>query len=29
VTSCQNVSIPSERELQTSAASGTSTIRLR
>jgi hypothetical protein len=29
VTSCQNVSSPSDRELQTSAASGTSTIRLR
>src|SRR3954452_22430926 len=29
VTSCQKVSSPCDRELQTSAASGTSTIRLR
>src|SRR5689334_22579583 len=29
VTSCQNVSHPAEREVQTSAASGTSTTRLR
>jgi len=29
VTSCQNVCSPCDRELQTSAASGTSTIRLR